>query len=107
MRNYPVTGRLRWIFEGIRPQIRQYFIESNIDGTPFSHNQRSLVYERAKNLHTEEPFGTERDASMPPATSISFIPLRRSARPKSLFESPSVGRDASALILWHFSTSRR
>jgi glutamate synthase domain-containing protein 2 len=61
MRNYPVSGRLRWIFEAVRPQIRQYFIESNIDGTPFNHNQRSLVYERAKNLHTEEPFGTERD----------------------------------------------
>jgi hypothetical protein len=61
MRNYPVTGRLRWILEGIRPQIRQYFIESNIDGTPFNHNRRTLVYERAKDLHAEEPFGTERD----------------------------------------------
>ena len=57
MRNYPVSARLRWIFEGIRPQIRQYFIESNIDGTPFNNNERTLVYERAKNLHAEEPFG--------------------------------------------------
>lgn len=61
MRNYPVSARLRWILEGIRPQIRQYFIESNIDGTPFNNDQRTLVYERAKNLHSEEPFGTERD----------------------------------------------
>ncbi len=61
MRNYPVSRRLHWALEAIRPQIRQYFIESNIDGAPFDRNQRTLVYERAKNLHSEEPFGTEND----------------------------------------------
>lgn len=61
MRNYPVTGRLRWLSEAIRPQIRQYYIESDIDGTPFNRNERTLVYQRAKNLQAEEPFGTDRD----------------------------------------------
>ncbi|MCP4328266.1 MAG: FMN-binding glutamate synthase family protein [Alphaproteobacteria bacterium] len=65
MRNYPVAGRLRWVLEGIRPQIRQYFIESDIDGAPFNRNERTLVYERAKNIHAEEPFGTERDVYAP------------------------------------------
>jgi glutamate synthase domain-containing protein 2 len=83
MRNYPITGRLRWVFEGIRPQIRQYFIESNIDGTPFSHNQRSLVYERAKNLHTEEPFGTERDVY-----AAGYEYLLHSVAPKRPAEEP-------------------
>ncbi|MEQ9566078.1 MAG: FMN-binding glutamate synthase family protein, partial [Pseudomonadales bacterium] len=28
MRNYPIVGHMRWLFEGIRPEIRQYLIES-------------------------------------------------------------------------------
>lgn len=61
MRNYPVTAHLRWLFEGFRPEIRQYFVESDISGAPFNRDQRTLVYERAKDLHAEEPFGTELD----------------------------------------------
>ena len=65
MRNYPVTAHLRWLFEGVRPEIRQYFVESNVGGTPFSREHRTLVYERAKNVHAEEPFGTELDVYAP------------------------------------------
>lgn len=61
MRNYPVTAHLRWIFEGFRPEIRQYFIEGDVGGMPFDRDQRSLVYARAKNEKSEEPFGTELD----------------------------------------------
>lgn len=64
-RNYPVTAHLRWIFEGFRPEIRQYFVESDVGGMPFNRDLRSLVYERAKNLHAEEPFGTELDVYEP------------------------------------------
>ena len=65
MRNYPVTAHLRWLFEGFRPEIRQYFIESDVGGMPFNRDHRSLVYERAKNEHAEEPFGTELDVYEP------------------------------------------
>ena len=61
MRNYPVTAHMRWLFEDIRPEIRQYLFESDISETPFSRNQRSLVYERAKNAEDKMPFGTELD----------------------------------------------
>ncbi|MEM9685156.1 MAG: FMN-binding glutamate synthase family protein, partial [Pseudomonadota bacterium] len=61
LRNYPVTAHLRWLFEGFRPEIRQYFVESDVGGTPFNRDLRDLVYERAKNEHAEEPFGTELD----------------------------------------------
>ena len=61
LRNYPVTAHLRWLFEGFRPEIRQYFVESDVGGTPFNRDLRDLVYERAKNQHAEEPFGTELD----------------------------------------------
>ena len=59
-RNYPLTGHFRNIAEEMRTQIRQYFIESDTDGTPFDREQRSLVYQRAKNVVDTMPFGTER-----------------------------------------------
>lgn len=60
-RNYPVIGRARYLFETIRPEINQYFIESNSDGKPFSRNDRSLIYQRAKGELDTLPFGTQRD----------------------------------------------
>jgi glutamate synthase domain-containing protein 2 len=61
LRNYPLWGHLRFIFEFIRPEIRQYFVESDTDERPFSRAQRSIVYQRAKNDVDSRPFGTELD----------------------------------------------
>ena len=47
-RNYPVLGNLRFLFEFIRPEIRQYFLEDDTQAAPFSRAQRSIVYQRAK-----------------------------------------------------------
>ncbi|MGD9917935.1 MAG: FMN-binding glutamate synthase family protein [Paenirhodobacter sp.] len=58
LRNYPVLGHLRFLFEGIRPEIRQYLIESDQDEEPFSRDERSIVYQRAKNVEDARPFGT-------------------------------------------------
>src|SRR6478609_46063 len=60
-RNFPVLGRLRYAFEAIRPEMQQYFVESNTSGRPFSRQERSLVYQRAKNVTDTLPFGTELD----------------------------------------------
>ncbi len=60
-RNFPVIGRMRYLFEMIRPEINQYFIESNTDGTPFSREERSLVYQRSKKVTDTVPFGTQRN----------------------------------------------
>lgn len=60
-KNYPVIGNLRYLFEEIRPEINQYFIESNTDGKPFSREQRSLVYQRAKKQVDTIPFGTQQN----------------------------------------------
>lgn len=65
LRNYPVLGHLRFALEALRPEIQQYFIERNIDGSPFDRDTRSIVYERAKGTDAEEPFGTERDLHRP------------------------------------------
>ncbi|MGJ7488374.1 FMN-binding glutamate synthase family protein [Variovorax sp. LT2P21] len=59
LRNYPVIGHLRFLLEFIRPEMRQYFIESDSEAAPFSRSQRSLVYQRAKGEPDNRPFGTQ------------------------------------------------
>lgn len=61
LRNYPVIGHLRFMLEYIRPEVRQYFIESDSEAAPFSRAQRSLVYQRAKGEPDNRPFGTQLD----------------------------------------------
>ncbi|NDY92959.1 FMN-binding glutamate synthase family protein [Ideonella livida] len=61
LRNYPVIGHLRYLLEFIRPEMRQYFIESDNEAAPFSRQQRSLVYQRAKGQPDKRPFGTQMD----------------------------------------------
>ena len=58
-RNYPLIAHVRWCFEALRPAIRQYLFESEEDGRPFSREQRSLVYRRAKDVNDKNPFGTQ------------------------------------------------
>nr|WP_255249981.1 FMN-binding glutamate synthase family protein [Polaromonas sp. AET17H-212] len=64
LRNYPVMGHLRFLLEFIRPEMRQYFIESDSEAAPFSRAQRSLVYQRAKGELDNRPFGTQLDVSL-------------------------------------------
>jgi len=59
LRNYPILGHMRFLLEFIRPEIRQYFIESESEATPFSRAQRTLVYSRAKGQSDKRPFGTQ------------------------------------------------
>lgn len=58
LRNYPIAAHLRFILEGIRPEMRQYFFEGEKDGTPFPRDKRAIVYQRAKSVLDKRPFGT-------------------------------------------------
>jgi glutamate synthase domain-containing protein 2 len=58
-RNFPVLGRLRYVFEDLRPKIQQYFVESDTDGAPINRNDRSVIYQRAKKQVDTTPFGTQ------------------------------------------------
>lgn len=60
-RNFPLIGRMRYLMELIRPEIYQYFIESDTEGVPFDRDQRSLVYQRSKKVRDTVPFGTKED----------------------------------------------
>ncbi|HEU0196357.1 MAG TPA: hypothetical protein VFQ88_03965, partial [Nevskiaceae bacterium] len=55
LHNYPVLAHIRFLMETIRPEIRQYLLESDTDPIPFSRAQRSLVYQRAKNVVDVRP----------------------------------------------------
>ena len=61
LRNFPVIGHFRYMAEAIRPEIAQYFIESDTNGVPFNREQRSTVYQRAKKVRDTVPFGTKKD----------------------------------------------
>ncbi len=60
-RNFPLFGRGRWLMEALRPYVRQYFVESDTDGTPVNRMFRSIVYQRAKGARDTVPFGTKVD----------------------------------------------
>lgn len=60
LRNYPVLGHIRYFVEMIRPEIRQYLLESDDDEVPFSREDRAIVYQRAKNVEDKRPFGTKK-----------------------------------------------
>ncbi len=79
LRNYPVIGHLRFLLEFIRPEIRQYFIESDAEAAPFSRAQRSLVYQRAKGEPDNRPFGTHLDVSQ-----LGYEWVNHSMRPTRL-----------------------
>ena len=60
-RNYPLVARVRWLMEDLRPFLRAYVVEGDLDGRPFNHDERALVYARAKGQLDAHPFGTELD----------------------------------------------
>lgn len=83
MRNFPVLGYARYFFEFISPEMQQYFIERTTDGRPFSRQQRSLVYRRAKNVNDTVPFGTLMDLYHG-----EYEGLRHSIFPAPILEEP-------------------
>ncbi|RMA58749.1 FMN-binding glutamate synthase family protein [Ulvibacter antarcticus] len=60
-RNFPLIGRFRYVLESIRPEIMQYFVETDTQGRPLNRILRSVVYRRAKGENDTEPFGTQMD----------------------------------------------
>ena len=61
LRNYPLAGRMRFLLEGMGPELHQYLVEDNTDGRPFDRDTRSVIYQRAKDVGGKKPFGTEHD----------------------------------------------
>jgi glutamate synthase domain-containing protein 2 len=83
LRNYPISAHLRFLLEEMRPEMRQYFFESETDGLPFSRNQRAIVYQRAKMALDKRPFGTQLDVY-----AQGYEWLRHSIAPKPVASEP-------------------
>ncbi|KGJ87365.1 FMN-binding glutamate synthase family protein [Colwellia psychrerythraea] len=60
-RLYPVVAYLRYFLESYRVEIQQYFIANDTEERPFNREQRTLVYQRAKNVRDTIAFGTQRN----------------------------------------------
>ncbi len=102
LRNFPVLGYFRYFFEMVAPEIQQYFIERNTDGKPFTRNQRSLVYQRAKNIDSNSPFGTQLDINQPNYEGIkhSIFPEKVNEElPRVLVGGPDCTQPYSASLL--------
>ena len=83
LRNYPIAAHLRFLLENVRAEIRQYFLENDIEGTPFSRDKRSVIYQRAKGQLDKRPFGTQLDVY-----ASSFEWLNHSMAPKAHAKDP-------------------
>ena len=81
LRLYPVLGHFRYMLESIRPEIQQYFVETNLDGAPISREFRSLIYQRAKGDRDTRPFGTIFDVNR-----SGYEWVNHSMQPKHLTE---------------------
>ncbi len=64
-RNFPIIGNFRYMLEKVRPEIMQYFVETDTDGRPINRIYRSLIYQRSKNVNSTSPFGTQWDVYHP------------------------------------------
>lgn len=94
LKNYPLSARLRFLLEHFRPEIRQYFLESDHEETPFSREQRALVYRRAKGIEGLRPFGTLRNVNL-----VGHEWINHSMAPTHLPESGfrlTIGKDQCA-----------
>ncbi len=102
LRNFPVIGYFRYLFEMISPEIQQYFIERSTDGKPFSRNERSLIYRRSKNIDSSTPFGTQLHLNQPNYEGIkhSMFPSKvKEELPRILVGGPDCKKPYSASLL--------
>lgn len=80
-RLYPVTAYIRYFLENFRKEIHQYFVASETEELPFNREQRSLVYQRAKNVRDTIAFGTQREL-----LEENYLSLWHSLAPKEVKE---------------------
>lgn len=81
-RLYPVVAYLRYILESYRVEVQQYFIANDTEERPFNREQRTLVYQRAKNIRDTIAFGTQRNL-----VEDNYLSLWQSLAPKNVQDS--------------------
>src|SRR5215470_8265055 len=77
LRNFPILGHFRYLFEAVGPELRQYIVTSNTEERPFSRDQRTWVYSSSKNENNYFGFGTDNDLELSP----NYLIIKQSAFP--------------------------
>ncbi|QYR20209.1 FMN-binding glutamate synthase family protein [Paenibacillus sp. sptzw28] len=65
LRNYPILGKVRYFFEMIGPEMRQYLFDGDRDGKPFSRTDFLNIVLPAKYLKNIISYGSKRDFEEP------------------------------------------
>ena len=84
LRNFPIIGHFRYLFEAVGPELRQYIVTSNTEERPFSREQRRWVYASSKGENNYFGFGTDNDLELSP----NYLIIKQSAFP---LDSPHPG----------------
>ena len=66
LRNFPILGHFRYLFEAVGPELRQYIVTSNNAERPFSRDQRSWIYASSKRQNSDAGFGTDDEMELSP-----------------------------------------
>ena len=77
LRNFPVIGHFRYLFELVGPELRQYIVTGNDEERPFSRDQRRWVYASSKRENNYFGFGTDNDLEQ----ASSYVVIRHAAFP--------------------------
>lgn len=77
LRNFPVIGHFRYLFEAIGPELRQYIVTDNDEERPFSRDQRRWVYASSKEQNNYFGFGTDNDLEASP----NYLIIKQSTFP--------------------------
>ena len=100
-RNFPIVARIRWIGEAMRPFFRSYMVESDTEGRPFNHEERAMVYRRAKNVSSVEPFGSQKNIDKPPYEWLAHSMAAKhpeDTNPRVLVGAPGTAQPYSASV---------
>ena len=91
-RNFPVIGHLRYFFETIGPEIRQYFVANDKEERPFNRDERRWIYASAKGANNTFGFGTTEQLY-----EIGYPIIKHAAFPYPDSEAHAVGGDETAI----------
>lgn len=59
LKNFGIMGQARYMIESIGPEMRQYLFANDREERPFSREERSEVYRKAKNIDSASSFGSQ------------------------------------------------
>lgn len=91
LRNFPLVGHLRYLLEGVGPELRQYIVADNDSDKPFSRDQRRWVYTASKQRDTYFGFGTDNDIEASP----NYLIVKQASFPLGSPHAGQVGFDAT------------